>query len=244
MMTKKRGIFLIVLTLAAFLALLLPRSLRGKLTLSKYTLNGIPSTYSIESCVLSCLGRSRLSLNSRKLRASIMSLPYIDDVSVKVRGNSLLLSGNMAEDAIIITDGDNWYFCSDGIYQLERKDVGDLRGEYIVLLYEKDYLQRALSSSFSSEEMKMIDTLRSLKESSCLITKAEYDNNNSSVFSGSLLLGLDGIRSSLVLYDIREIGRLEETLGIIEGEYYNSKDRVSGEETEYVLQNGSLVRLR
>ena len=243
-MTKKRGIFLIALSLTALLALVLPRSLRGKFTLSKYTLDGIPSTYSVESSVLSCLGRSRLSLNSRKLRANVMSLPYIENVSVKVRGNSILLSGSMAEDAIIITDGDNWYFYSDEIYQLEKKDVGDLRKQYIVLLFENDYLQSALSSSFSSEEMKMIDTLRSLKESSCLITKAEYDNNNSSVFSGSLLLGLDDIRSSLVLYDIREIGRLEETLGIIKGEYYNSKDRVSSEETEYVLQNGSLVRLR
>ena len=243
-MTKKKGIFLIALSLTALLALVLPRSLRGKFTLSKYTLDGIPSTYSVESNVLSCLGRSRLSLNSRKLRANVMSLPYIENVSVKVRGNSILLSGSMAEDAIIITDGDNWYFYSDEIYQLEKKDVGDLGKQYIVLLFEKDYLQSALSSSFSSKEMKMIDTLRSLKESSCLITKAEYDNNNSSVFSGSLLLGLDDIRSSLVLYDIREIGRLEETLGIIEGEYYNSKDRVSSEETEYVLQNGSLVRLR
>ena len=243
-MTNKRGIFLIALSLTALLALVLPRSLRGKFTLSKYTLDGIPSTYSVESNVLSCLGRSRLSLNSRKLRANVMSLPYIENVSVKVRGNSILLSGSMAEDAIIITDGDNWYFYSDEIYQLEKKDVGDLGKQYIVLLFEKDYLQSALSSSFSSKEMKMIDTLRSLKESSCLITKAEYDNNNSSVFSGSLLLGLDDIRSSLVLYDIREIGRLEETLGIIEGEYYNSKDRVSSEETEYVLQNGSLVRLR
>ncbi len=243
-MTEKRRIFLVAFALIALASIVLSHSLVGRFTITAYKVDGITQTYSVERNLLSSLGRSRFSFSKRKLRESLLNLPYIEEAVVKVRGNSIIINGIEKKEGLIITDGENWYFYSDTFYPIEGKDVQDLRKNYLVLLFEQEFLSRALSSTFGNEELKMIDTLKGLKESSCLITKAEYDNNNSSVFSGSLLLRLDTVGATLLLCDIREIERLEETLGIIEEEYMNSKDRVSREETKYVLQNGSLVRMR
>ena len=120
----------------------------------------------------------------------------------------------------------------------------------------KDY--HALSDSFLTVEVSpvLFDVITSSKdekyttlmmslahafESSGLITKAEYDNNNSSKFSGSLVVYLDDLEAILNIKDLRKIDKLEECIEIIREEYYSSKNRMIENPKEYVLEDSLMV---
>lgn len=237
-------LFSIPASILVLLTVLLSFRFMGAFTISSFTVEGMEATYNIEHYLLPAEGRNRSAVSLKAIKKKIEKLPYIESASIKMKGKIVKVDCTPVEDGLVITDGSDYYFYSDTLAAIDGKDVYELSDRYIVLYMEKDLLSLFLSSSFGSEELKMIDTLKGLKEHSCLITKAEYDNNNSSIFSGSLVLGLDSINSLLTLNDIRNIDRLEESLGIIESEYINSKDKLSGVRSGYLLSSGMLVKTR
>ena len=243
-MTVRRNITVIMVTLLFLCALILSYGMKGRFTVSSFSLTSIFSTYSMECTALRNIGRNRFSLNASRIRNNIESLPYVSLCTVSVIGTELVIDVQEKEDGLIITDGERWYFCSDSLSPLDRRDVHPLSSRYLVLTVSNSLLSSFLSSSFGSGEVKMIDTLKTLKTDSALITKAEYDNNNSSVYSGSLRLTLSSLNASLVINDIRDISRLDEAVGIMKTEYSHSSDRLSGESMEYVLTDGMLIRMR
>ena len=243
-MKAKSSITLIALFLAALVLLYLSYGLVGSFTLENWTLEGLPRTYSIESVLLTAMGRNRLAVSKKEMEKTISDLPYVESVSVKTKGKTLRVTGESTKDAIVITDGEEWYLWSDGFSSLDRRDASALSESLLVLRVDSDILSSALSYSFSRREEKMMDTLIQLAHSSNLITTAEYGNNNSGEYPLSLKLGLDSLSSTLILADAGDAERLEEALGIIENEYAQRNDRLSGVRTEYVLTGGRLIETR
>jgi len=115
---------------------------------------------------------------------------------------------------------------------------------YVILDLDDSVITFLLEGKETREIRKMINTLASLSSRSSLITKAEYDNNKSSIFSGSLTLYLEPIESILVVDDIRDLDRLDDALNILEEQYFESKDRLNGEMREYILSASSIIKLR
>ncbi len=236
-MTKKKYLLLFFILLFSSFLLVLSLNLKGKLKIADWNIINLPNTWNIERTLLLFRGKSKFLFPKRSVEKSVEELPYIKKADVNINGNTVNLSG-VIEEGLIILSGETWYFYTDNLYALDKRDVYDIKNEYIILVV--DDIELLLGKA----EKRMINSLISLSSSNCLITSAEYDNNNSSVFSGSLTVNLDSISSKLVIADIREIDRLEEALKIIENEYLKSKDRLGGEIIEYSLSSGSLIKMR
>lgn len=243
-MMKRRNITVIMVTLLFLCALILSYGMKGRFTLENYSFSSSFLTYSMERTALKVIGKNRLGVSKGGISNALESLPYIEKAGVSVKGTELVVTATETEEGLMITDGERWYFYSETLSSIDRSDVYPLSKRYLVLTVESSLLSSFLSSSFGSEEVKMIDTLKSVRPDSALITKAEYDNNNSSVYSGSLRLTLSSLNASLVIKDIRDISRLDEAVSIMETEYSESSDRLSGVTTEYVLSDGMLIRMR
>jgi hypothetical protein len=243
-MTKRRNITVIMVTLLFLCALILSYGMKGRFTLEEYSFSSAFTTYSMERTALKVIGKNRLGVPRGGIRDTLESLPYIGKVVISVKGTVLEINAEEKDEGLIITDGERWYFYCDALSSLDSRDIYPLSKRYLVLNVESTLLSSFLTSSFGSEEVKMIDTLKSVRPDSALITKAEYDNNNSSVYSGSLRLTLSSLNASLVIKDIRDISRLDEAVSIMETEYSESSDRLSGVTTEYVLSDGMLIRMR
>ncbi len=243
-MRVKSSIALVSISIVAMALVLFSLTLMGSSELTKASFDGIIKTYSIESAVLKTLGRSRLSFVSESVKKEIEDLPYISSCTLTKKGQTISVEGECVEDGVIISDGENYYFYSDVLSPLDKKDVNVLSESYTLLYVESSLLEEFLSSSIGSDEKKMITTLKELKSQFGLITKAEYDNNNSSVFSGSLVLTLPLLNAILVIEDIRDCSRIGEALEIIEKEYKESKDRVNVKFNEYRISQNLLMKMR
>lgn len=238
MMTKKRFLLLFSAFFLSLFMLFLSERMIGEAEITSFNIKGLPDTWNIEREMLSILGRNKNLLSKRKLERTIEGLPYVDSADIIINSNGMELSGERVKDAVIIYDGSNYYFYTGELEILDRRDVYDIVDDYILLVVDSSFL-----ISTGTGEKMMMNTLKGLETSNRLITRAEYDNNNSSAFSGSLTLSLDSVSAVLVVEDIREIDRLEEALKIIENEYLESKERF-GEKNEYLLSSGSLIKMR
>lgn len=243
-MTRKSYLLILFLSILIPFVLFLSYNLVGKFTLTDYSIDNLPGTYSIESNLLLMMGNNKLNPALKRYVDNIKELSYVESVESTIKGTEIKLSGNLIDEGVIITDGENWYFYSDSFSPLSQKDVYFLKDEYIILSVPSTLLEIFTSSSPSKDETKMIDTLKTLKPRSGLITKAEYGNNNSNIISGELSVTLSDINSKLVFEDIREIERLEEAVNILEKEYTDSKEMHFCDNITYVLSNGLLIRMR
>lgn len=243
-MTGRNSIITVAVLLFFLFILFLSYNLVGRFTLSSYTLTSIPETYSVESTMLSSLGRNKLFVSEKRIRKILEGLPYIEKASVKLRGTELLVDGKTAGDGVIISDGRDWYFYSGTLQGISFKDVGALRNAYPVLCIESSLFSSIMTRSFSSAEKNMLDTLMTLKHSSNLITKAEYGNNEECGFPLSLTVSLEPLSSVLVVENITDAARIEEALSVIENEYSQSGLDREGERRMYVLSGSRLIETR
>ena len=242
-MTKRTALFVILLFLTALILLYLSYFLVGRFTLKEYSLDSVPLTYTVESIILSTLGRNRLGVSRSDIKEKIETLPYVRSADVSVSSVSLCVSGER-EDGLIVTDGENWYFYSDGLEPLSKKDVSVLSGDYALLRADSSLLESMLLYSPTSQEVEMMSTLMALKRSSNLITMAEYGNNKNGGYPLSLTLRLDSLSSVLIVSEISDAERIEEALELIENEYAQT-GYVPEDETEvYVLSGGRLIETR
>lgn len=232
-----------ILLLSLFL-LYLSYGLAGRFSVTSFSLDSLPLTYSVESILLPQVGRNRLTLSQPRLRKSLESLPYIEKAEVVVEGGVLSISGKTVDSGIVITDGERWYFYSDTLSPLSFKDIGALSSLYLILRVDSALMENFVMLSPGSEEKAMMSTLIELKRSSNLITMAEYGNNDSSGYPLSLVLRLDSLSSSLVVENISDADRIEEALGIIESEYAETGALRMGEWTTYVLTGSRLIETR
>ena len=242
-MRKKTLAFLSFFFLISLCALYFSFGLRGRFTLTNYS-SSSSLTYSVEKILLSNLGKNKLFVNKNNIRKQIEDLSYIESASLSLSGTKIDLTIENIEDALILRGSDSYYFYSDSIYPLEKKDILPLSKNYVILDLDDSVIAFLLEGKETREIRKMINTLASLSSRSSLITKAEYDNNKSSIFSGSLTLYLEPIESILVVDDIRDLDRLDDALNILEEQYFESKDRLNGERREYILSASSIIKLR
>lgn len=243
-MRAKKSIIVMAISIVSAAMVLLSLSLMGFSKISAASYDGILKTYSVERAVLRALGRSRFNLIYSGIRKEIEELPYISSCTLSRKGETIALDGEIVEDGVIITDKENYYFYYDTLLPLDKRDVGVLKDDYTLLYVEPSLLEEFIFSDFGADEKKMINTLKNLKSQFGLITTAEYDNNNSSVFSGSLVVKLPLYNATLVVEDIRDASRIGEALLLIEKEYQESKDRVSGDYNEYRVSQNLLMKMR
>lgn len=243
-MKVKNSLILSSVLVLALILLYLSYFLVGRFTLDSYSLSSIPLTYSVESFLLSALGRNRLSVSSKTIKSSLLSLEYVTSAEVLFRGKEIIVSGKIEEEGVIITDGERWYFFSSSLSPLSEKDVSVLSSSYTILRVDKELIESMIEYSPSRNELKMISILSQLKQSSNLITMAEYGNNEMVGYPLSLTLRLDSLSSALIVENISDAGRIEEALEIIENEYEQTERFTVGEWRTYVLSGGRLIETR
>ena len=243
-MKVKASIVAISISITLAFLVLLSLSMMGDFEITSSSFDGIFRTYRVESAALKAVGRGRFNPVLKSIEKEIEALNYISSCKVTQKGQTVFVSGETVEDGIIISDRENYYFYSDNLSLLDKRDIGVLADNYTLLYVEPSLLEEFLSSLFGTDEKKMLSTLKDLKSQFGLITKAEYDNNNSSVFSGSLVLTLPSLDSVLVVEDIRDCSRIGEALEIIEKEYKESKDRVDVKFNEYRISQNLLMKMR
>lgn len=238
---KKSKIILLSVSLISLIFLILSVNLRGRFSVSSFVLNGLPSTWTIESLLSSKTDKNIYAAGSYSIKREIQSLPYVSKVKVSIRNGVVKVDGAKVDDAILLSDGSRVAFITEnGSFHLDEKDYLGLKESYLTVWTSESFLDSekdGKKSFFSS----FVPYLSSLGESSDLITKAEYDNNKPSIFSGSLTLTLTPLDSILIVEDLRMVVRLKEALEMIEKEYLASSERLSGEVKEYVLADSSLV---
>lgn len=240
-MSWSKKISLMFFSLLSIVFLILSTSIVGRFTLKEVEIQGLPETWNIMSLVLSEKGRNKLTVDKRRIKKEIESLLYVSSAEVSIKNNVLVVDGIQPELGVLLVDGTRTAFISE-----DKKGVMD----------SKDY--HALSDSFLTVEVSpvLFDVITSSKdekyttlmmslahafESSGLITKAEYDNNKTSIFSGSIVLELDSVEAVLTINDLRKINRLEECLEIIKEDYDSSLDRMMETPKEYILDESLMV---
>ena len=121
-MRKKTLAFLSLFFLISLCALYFSFGLRGRFTLINYS-SSSSLTYSVEKILLSNLGKNKLFVNKNKIRKQIEDLSYIESASLSLSGKKIDLTIENIEDALILKGSDSYYFYSDSIYPLEKKDI-------------------------------------------------------------------------------------------------------------------------
>ena len=241
-MKKKSYLYLLSFISLSLFVLLFSFLLKGKFLLESFSSPSFTS-YSIEKILLNAIGHNSLFISKGKLEREVESLSYVDKAEIEYLDGNIILSLLLSEDGVIITDRERYYFYSGSLTELDSRDSSDLRKKYTLLEVSSFFLNSLIDANSTNEEIKMLDTLKSLRQSS-LITKAEYGNNNSSIYSGSLRLFLDSIECVVIVDDIRFIERLDEALDILQEDYLSSKERLGEKENEFILSSSSLTKLR
>lgn len=240
-MKRSRKISLMFFSLISIVFLVLSTSIVGRFTVKGVEVNGLPNTWNIMSIVLSEKGRNKLTVDKRGIKKEIEKLLYVDSASVSINKNILLVNGVAPSNGVLLVDGTRTAFITEG-----KKGIIDSK-DYMILAERfltvnvTPVLFDVIEGSNDEKYTSLMMTLSRAFESSDLITKAEYDNNKPSIFSGTMTLYLDSVDAVLTIKDLRKIDRLEECLEIIKEEYISSKDRMAESAKEYILDDSLLV---
>lgn len=239
-----------MLTILSFLILfslllLLSFNMLGLFTCKDYSIQALPKTYRIESELVKTIGKNSLLLNRREIKRNILDNPYMTEVDLFINKNTVVVSGEIKDDGLIINCNNSSYFYSEGtLSSLDYKDIYALKDYYIVLDIDIETLLFIKNYGISDELLSLLSSLSKETSLTRLITRAEYDNNNSSIFSGSLYLYLDQLEAILIIEDIREIDKIKEAILFIEKNYNDSKTRLNGERKRYLLSSSQLIEMR
>ena len=240
-MTRSKKTCLLIFSILSIVFLILSTSIVGRFTIKGVEVDGIPRTWSAMSIVLSEKGRNILTVDRRRIKKEIENLLYVTSVSVSIENNTLRVNGLKPHSGVLLVDGTRTAFISDdnkGI--VDSKDYYALKSSFLTIEVTP-VLFNVIVESKDEKYSSLMATLSHAFESSGLITKAEYDNNNSSIFSGSLVVYLDDLEAILNIKDLRKIDKLEECIEIIREEYYSSKNRMIENPKEYVLEDSLMV---
>lgn len=243
---RRTKLFILLSFLILFsILLLLSFNMLGLFTCKDYSIQTLPLSYTIESELVKTIGKNSLLLNRREIKKSILDNPYVTNVDLKINKNTVIVNGEIKEEGLIINSENSSYFYSDGILsELDYKDIYALKDYYIVLYIDKETLLFIERYGISDELLSLLSALSSETSLTRLITRAEYDNNNSSIFSGSLYLYLDQLEAILIIEDIREIDKIKEAILFIEKNYNDSKTRLNSERKKYLLSSSQLIEMR
>ena len=241
-MTKRsRLVGLLILSLLSLAFLILSYRLVGRFTCTGFSTSGIPSSWSVESVLSKNIGKNTLFIGKRRILSYLSSLPYIESVTMKIEDGVLKVDGKSKDEALLLYDGERLALLTeDNAFHLDGKDYLGLEEKYMTVKVSSSVMDAAIEEK-SSVLSPFVGVLSSSFSSFGLITNAEYDNNKSSIFSGSLILYLDSVEAVLTIRDLRKIDRLEECLEIIKEEYISSKDRMLESPKEYILDDSLMV---
>ena len=240
-MTRSRKIFFMSFSLLTIIFLILSASIVGRFTIKSVEVKEIPETWNVMSLLLREKGRNVLSLNKRGIKKEIEKLIYIERADVGVHDNVLTVTGILPQCGVLLYDGRRTAFvgeCEKG--EIDSKDYIALQGGFLTLEVTPVLFDIILGSN-DEKYTSLMMTLSHAFESSGLITKAEYDNNKTSIFSGSIVLKLDSVEAVLTINYLRKINRLEECLEIIKEDYNSSLDRMMETPKEYILDESLMV---
>ena len=240
-MSWSKKISLMFFSLLSIVFLILSTSIVGRFTLKEVEIQGLPETWNIMSLVLSEKGRNKLTVDKRRIKKEIESLLYVSSAEVSIKNNVLVVDGIQPELGVLLVDGTRTAFISEdkkGV--MDSKDYHALSDSSLTVEVSP-VLFDVITSSKDEKYTTLMMSLAHAFESSGLITKAEYDNNKTSIFSGSIVLELDSVEAVLTINDLRKINRLEECLEIIKEDYYSSLDRMMETPKEYILDESLMV---
>ena len=243
-MTRNRKTTLLVLSILAIGFLILSSFIVGKFSINGHEIKGILPTWTLESALNGFYGDNTLSVEKLYLEKMIKNLSYVEEAKVKIRGNKLVVEGKMVEKAVVLTDRTKaLLLLPSSASPLPLHDIPVLQSKYLVV-----FTSSSVISLFETMEENILGKalldVTDFPDYSGLITYAEYDNNKSSIFSGSLRLVLGPLDSVLTVRDLRNSNRIGECLEIIRREYEKDGNKLSRGTREYILDDSLMEKTR
>lgn len=202
-------------------------------------------TASMERILLPMVGGSYLSASRNAAADDLISLPYIDDVTMKYEKGTLFVDPAYRNDGIVlVSDSRAAIMFGDDIDAIRIEDVSKLRGIYPVVGISDSYLEYGMLLGFPEIMVSVIRQGADASRSSRLITWMEY-GNNSYISSPVLTLTIPDLNASVSVMETDAASRIGESLGIIADEHMTGgSEAVLGSESHYGLYSDRLVRMK
>lgn len=202
-------------------------------------------TASMERILLPMVGGSYLSASRNAAADDLISLPYIDDVTMKYEKGTLFVDPAYRNDGIVlVSDSRAAIMFGDDIDAIRIEDVSKLRGIYPVVGISDSYLEYGMLLGFPEIMVSVIRQGADASRSSRLITWMEY-GNNSYISSPVLTLTIPDLNASVSVIETEAASRIGESLGIIADEHMTGgSEAVLGSESHYGLYSDRLVRMK
>lgn len=202
-------------------------------------------TASMERILLPMVGGSYLSASRNAAADDLISLPYIDDVTMKYEKGTLFVDPAYRNDGIVlVSDSRAAIMFGDDIDAIRIEDVSKLRGIYPVVGISDSYLEYGMLLGFPEIMVSVIRQGADASRSSRLITWMEY-GNNSYISSPVLTLTIPDLNASVSVMETEAASRIGESLGIIADEHMTGgSEAVLGSESHYGLYSDRLVRMK
>lgn len=202
-------------------------------------------TASMERILLPMVGGSYLSASRNAAADDLISLPYIDDVTMKYEKGTLFVDPAYRNDGIVlVSDSRAAIMFGDDIDAIRIEDVSKLRWIYPVVGISDSYLEYGMLLGFPEIMVSVIRQGADASRSSRLITWMEY-GNNSYISSPVLTLTIPDLNASVSVMETDAVSRIGESLGIIADEHMTGgSEAVLGSESHYGLYSDRLVRMK
>ncbi len=202
-------------------------------------------TASMERILLPMVGGSYLSASRNAAADDLISLPYIDDITMKYEKGTLFVDPAYRNDGIVlVSESRAAIMFGDDIDAIRIEDVSKLRGIYPVVGISDSYLEYGMLLGFPEIMVSVIRQGADASRSSRLITWMEY-GNNSYISSPVLTLTIPDLNASVSVMETDAASRIGESLGIIADEHMTGgSEAVLGSESHYGLYSDRLVRMK
>lgn len=202
-------------------------------------------TASMERILLPMLGGSYLSASRNAAADGLISLPYIDDVTMKYEKGTLFVNPAYRSDGIVlVSDSRAAIMFGDDAEAIRIEDVSRLGAIYPVVGISDSYLEYGMLLGFPESMVSVIRQGADASRSSRLITWMEY-GNNSYISSPVLTLTIPDLNASVSVMEAGAASRIGESLGIIADEHMTGgSEAVLGSESHYGLYSDRLVRMK
>ena len=202
-------------------------------------------TASMERILLPMVGGSYLSASRNAAADDLISLPYIDDITMKYEKGTLFVDPAYRNDGIVlVSESRAAIMFGDDIDAIRIEDVSKLRGIYPVVGISDSYLEYGMLLGFPEIMVSVIRQGADASRSSRLITWMEY-GNNSYISSPVLTLTIPDLNASVSVMEAGAASRIGESLGIIADEHMTGgSEAVLGLESHYGLYSDRLVRMK
>ena len=184
-------------------------------------------------------------LDLTDLRESLEAIGYVDKADIRFWNGKLTFSLSNPEKGLLLVSSDN-SFLYDGntLREINREDVNLLGKSYSLVNIDDSYLLYLKRYGTNESFERLVHPLFDLGDYTTLITRAEFDNNNSTG-NGRIKLYLDSLNSVLTIAELQNSERVADSIKAIEREVgKNPIKALEGPCSEYELRLSGLVRIK